>query len=398
MTNVHYKSVTGSVEDNYVELVERKGLGHPDSVIDGIMDEISRNLCKEYLNEFGVIMHHNVDKGLIVGGEARVDFGEGVIEKPIEIYMAGRAVYSVEKKVINVDGIAMDTAREYLQRNFRNLDVDEEVVLLPRIRKGSVDLVDLFKRKGKVPLANDTSFGTGFAPYSTLESIVLETEQYLNSEAYKKTRLFLGEDIKVMGLREGDKIKITIAAAFVSRYISDLKDYAEKKSIVYEDVHKFISKMYDGEFEIFINTADDYKNGSVYITKTGLSMENGDDGEVGRGNRANGLITPYRRMSIEAVAGKNPVNHVGKIYNVLANEICKDIVTQFDFVDHTTFTILSQIGQPINEPRSAELEVVLSKGYVLEDVRPKLQYLVNGWLENITEITERILYGKTRIF
>ncbi|MFN3661034.1 MAG: methionine adenosyltransferase, partial [Brevinematales bacterium] len=350
-------SASGSVDDNYIELAERKGLGHPDSVIDGIMENISVNLCRRYLDEFGTIMHHNVDKGLIVGGEAKVDFGKGVIEKPIEIYMAGRAVYSIENRVINVDGIALDTAREYLQKNFKNLNVDEDVVLLPRIRKGSVDLVDLFKRRGEVPLANDTSFGTGFAPYSTLESIVLETEQYLNSDVYKRNRQFLGEDIKVMGLREGNKIKITIAAAFVSRYITDLKDYAEKKSVVYDDIHKFISKMYDDEFEVFINTADDYQNGSVYITKTGLSMENGDDGEVGRGNRASGLITPYRRMSMEAAAGKNPVNHVGKIYNVLANEICKDVVTQFDFVDSASFTILSQIGQPINEPRSAELEV-----------------------------------------
>ncbi|MGB9635338.1 MAG: methionine adenosyltransferase [Candidatus Micrarchaeia archaeon] len=398
MANVHYKAVDGSVENDYVELVERKGLGHPDSVIDGIMEEISKNLCKKYLEEFGVIMHHNVDKGLVVGGEAKVEFGGGVVERPIEIYMAGRAVYEVEKQVINVEGIAMDTARNYLQKNFRNLNVDEEVVLLPRIRRGSVDLVDLFKRKGEIPLANDTSFGTGFAPYSTLESIVLETEQYLNSEQYKRNRSYVGEDIKVMGLREGNKIKITVAMALVSKHVNDLKDYAEKKGIVQDDIAKFISKMYDGEVEIFINTADDYKTGSVYITKTGLSMENGDDGEVGRGNRASGLITPYRKTSIEAVAGKNPVNHVGKIYNVLSCEICKDIVAQFDSIDSASFTILSQIGRPINEPKSAELEVVMSKGYSLDDVRPKLQYLVEGWLENITEITERILYGKARIF
>ncbi len=397
MANVHYR-IGKSVQDNYIELVERKGIGHPDSLIDGIMEEISRELSKKYLDEFGVIMHHNVDKGLIVGGEAKVEFGGGVVEKPTEIYLAGRAVHEVEGKAMNVEGIAMESARKYLMENCRHLDVDRHVVLFPRIRKGSADLVSIFKNKGEVPLANDTSFGTGFAPYTPLESVVLETERYLNSKRYKDEHPYVGEDIKVMGLREGTKLKVAVAAAFVSKHVESLKDYIEKKEGVFEDIKKFISRMYDDEFELFINTGDDYKSGSVYITKTGLSMEMGDDGEVGRGNRANGLITPYRKMSLEAAAGKNPVSHVGKIYNVLANELTRDIVEQFDFVDSATFTIVSQIGVPINKPMNADLEVVLSKGYNLEDVRPKLNYVVEGWMENITEITERIVYGKTTVF
>lgn len=397
MANVHYR-LGNNINDSYFELVERKGLGHPDSLIDGIMDEISRELCKKYMDEFGTILHHNVDKGLIVGGEARVHFGGGEIRKPAEIFLAGRAAYGLGGRDINVEGIAMETAREYLQKNCRHLDVDEEVVLVPKIREGSADLLGIFAAKGKVPLANDTSFGTGFAPFSQLESVVLETEEYLNSARYKDAHRFLGEDIKVMGLREGSKIKVTIAAAFVSRHISDMKEYIEKKEALYEDVRRFISKMYNDNFEVFINTGDNYQNNSVYITKTGLSMEAGDDGEVGRGNRCNGLITPYRKMSFEAVAGKNPVNHVGKIYNVLANEITKDVVSQFDFIDAATFTIVSQIGRPINEPKGADLEVVLAKGYQLDEVKPKLAYAVEAWMENITEITERIIYKRARVF
>ncbi|MEM3364500.1 MAG: methionine adenosyltransferase [Candidatus Micrarchaeia archaeon] len=397
MANIHYR-LGRSINENYLEIAERKGLGHPDTIIDGIMEEISRELCKEYIKEFGVILHHNVDKGLIVGGEARAAFGGGEIKKPAEIYLAGRAVYEAAGKEINVEGIAMETARKYLEDNFRHLDVDKDVVLIPKIREGSADLISVFESKAKVPLANDTSFGCGFAPYSVLEGIVLEVEKHLNSKQYKETHPFLGEDIKVMGFREGERIKITVAAAFVAAHVSDMRDYIEKKEDVMEDIMKFASKIYDGDLEVFLNTADDYTNNSVYITKTGLSMEAGDDGEVGRGNRSSGLITPYRRMSLEAAAGKNPVNHVGKIYNVLANEITKDIVSQFDFVDAATFTIVSQIGRPINMPKGADLEVVLSKGYSLEDVKPKIAYVVDGWMENITEITTRIIYGRARVF
>ncbi|MCX8200119.1 MAG: methionine adenosyltransferase [Candidatus Micrarchaeota archaeon] len=398
MANVHYR-LGHNVDYNYLEIAERKGLGHPDTVIDGIMEEISRELCRKYIEEFGTVMHHNVDKGLIVGGEAHVGFGGGEIKKPAEIYLAGRAVYEAAGRQVNVEGIAMETARKYLEENFRHLDVDKDVVLIPKIREGSADLISVFQsRGGEVPLANDTSFGSGFAPYSKLESVVLEVERHLNSPAYKETHNFLGEDIKVMGLREGDRLKVTVAAAFVSAHVPDMKDYIDKKEGVAEDIRKLVSKSYEGDFEVFLNTADDYKRGSVYITKTGLSMEAGDDGEVGRGNRCSGLITPYRRMSLEAAAGKNPVNHVGKIYNVLANEIARDIVAQFDFVEAATFTIVSQIGRPINLPKGADLEVVLSRGYSLEDAKPKLAYVVDGWLENITEITNRIIYGKARVF
>ena len=72
-----------------------------------------------------------------------------------------------------------------------------------------------------------------------------------------------------------------------------------------------------------VNALDDPKasdESGIYLTVTGLSAEQGDDGEVGRGNRVNGLITPSRAMSLEAAAGKNAVAHVGKLYNLWRTE------------------------------------------------------------------------------
>ncbi len=63
-----------------------------------------------------------------------------------------------------------------------------------------------------------------------------------------------------------------------------------------------------GKWPVHVNTADDIKKKSVFLTVTGTSAEMGDDGSVGRGNRCNGLITPNRPMSMEATSGKNPID------------------------------------------------------------------------------------------
>ena len=67
-----------------------------------------------------------------------------------------------------------------------------------------------------------------------------------------------------------------------------------------------------------INTRDDAARQELYLTAIGSSIESGDEGVVGRGNRANGLISMLRPMSVEGVSGKNPVYHVGKLYNLAA--------------------------------------------------------------------------------
>src|SRR5687767_10595383 len=77
--------------DQPVEVVERKGIGHPDTICDGIAERISVELCRYYLDHCGAILHHNVDKMLLCGGAARPAFGGGVIVEPIELYLGGRA-------------------------------------------------------------------------------------------------------------------------------------------------------------------------------------------------------------------------------------------------------------------------------------------------------------------
>ena len=346
------------------EIVERKGVGHPDTICDSIAEELSVELSKLYIEEFGAIMHHNVDKALLVGGVANPEFGGGEVISPIELYLVGRALNEKDGKPLPVEEIAIEVARRWIKENVRNLDPDRHVIVQPRIKPGSKDLVDLFLRfqqKGEVPLANDTSFGVGFAPLDDLERVVFETEQFLNSPQLKEEHPEVGEDIKVMGVRIKDRIRITIACAFVSKYVSSLQDYLSKKESVLSKVRDLASSITDKEVEVFMNTADDPEGGSVYITVTGTSAEQGDDGQVGRGNRVNGLITPYRPMSLEAAAGKNPVSHIGKIYNTVANLIAERVVKEIEEVEEAYCYIVSQIGKPINEPQVCDVKVRTSR-------------------------------------
>jgi S-adenosylmethionine synthetase len=386
------------VEEQKVELVERKGLGHPDSLADGIADSISRALCKEYEKSFGVAMHHNTDQVEVVGGKANPVFGGGRVIVPIYILLSGRATTIVNEEIVPIHKIAIHATKEYLRTTIRNLNVEEDVVIDSKIGQGSTDLMDVFKRAKEVPLANDTSFGVGFAPLSDVEKLCLDTEKTMNSDKFKKRFPESGEDIKVMGLREDDKITLTIANAMVSKYIPDLDHYRGVKEEMTSTIKDLASKVTDLDVEVAINTADDYNRGSVYLTVTGTSAEMGDDGSVGRGNRVNGLITPNRYMSLEAAAGKNPVNHVGKMYNLVSNIIANDIVSAVEGVKEVYVRILSQIGSPIDQPKMASVQLILEDRSKFESIKPKVESIVDYQLAEIAKVTELIVKGELRTF
>lgn len=387
------------VEKQRVELVERKGKGHPDCIADGIAESVSRELCREYIKRYGTILHHNTDQAEVVGGMANPTFGGGEVIKPIYILISGRATTFVGDEVVGVSRIAVRAAKKYIKQNFRFLDPEEHVIIDCRIGHGSADLIDVFRRGRDYPLANDTSFGVGFAPLTETERLVLETERYLNSERFKKELPETGEDIKVMGLRIEDKVKLTIACAMISSLIPDLSHYISVKEEVKRRVEDLAARITEREVEVYVNTADDYEKACVYLTVTGTSAEMGDDGSVGRGNRVNGLITPNRPMSLEAAAGKNPVNHVGKLYNLLANMIANRIAEEIDGCSEVYVRLLSQIGKPINEPLVASVQIVPEEGCSIAGRRSDIEAIVEDYLDNkLRELKSLILEDKLSVF
>lgn len=378
------------LERQNVELVERKGIGHPDSICDGLAEAISRSLSREYLDRFGCIMHHNTDQVELVGGEANPVFGGGEVIKPMYILLSGRATAYVGDEKAPVGSIALEAARKYLKKNIRNLDVNYDVILDQRLGQGSSDLRNVFGRTG-IPKSNDTSFGVGYAPLSLTEQLVLGAEKLINSGKIKGA----GTDVKVMGVRNKNKITLTIACAMVSGDLKNMSQYIKAKEKIKREVEKFASKKTDLPVKVEVNTGDNIKAGSVFLTVTGTSAEQGDDGSVGRGNRANGLITPYRPISLEATSGKNPVNHVGKIYNLLSNLMASDIARKTG-VEQAYVRLMSQIGKPIDKPLVASIQVYGCDGKKINT--NKIRGIADYWLENVTDVTELCVKGKVTTF
>jgi S-adenosylmethionine synthetase len=236
------------------------------------------------------------------------------------------------------------------------MDVNSDVIVDYKIRAGSTDLVGNFDYELEVPRANDTSFGVGYAPLSPTEELTLKSEYLLNNSKTKKKWPQIGEDIKVMGTRVGDEVHLQIASAIISSETKDANEYANVMEGTRDMLLDLASKVTDLEVAVDVNGADAPDEGLYYLTVTGTSAEHGDDGQVGRGNRANGLITPYRPMTLEAAAGKNPVSHVGKTYNVAAREIVDRVIKEHPDVEQVYCYLVSQIGAPITEPRAVNIE------------------------------------------
>ena len=388
-----------------IELVERKGIGHPDSVADALAEEVSKALCKMYKKEFGTVLHHNTDETQIAAGQANPKFGGGNIVDPSYILLVGRATTNItdpkskEMRSLPCKPVALAAARNYLRKTFPNLDVDSEVVLDARLGQGSDDLRGVYK-SSKV-LANDTSFGVGYAPYSITDRLVLTTEEYINGKM-KDILPETGQDVKVMASRVGNDITMTVACAMVDKYIDDLDHYKSAIEQMYDKVNEHALDVIGDEkinFKLDINTGDDYDRGVLYLTCTGLSQEMGDDGSVGRGNRCNGLITPYRPMSMEATSGKNPITHIGKIYNVMSKLIAEDVAQKVSPEVEVRVRILSQIGKPVSEPLNCNVQLVsATEDKKLAQWKQEAESIAYDWLDNVDKVTDLIINGKVRTF
>jgi S-adenosylmethionine synthetase len=396
--NIHVEPAAAqAVEDQHIEIVERKGIGHPDSICDGVAEEVARALAQTYLDRFGKLLHFNTDETQLVAGTAAPAFGGGEMLEPIYLLIVGRATKAYKGERIPAETVALRAAREYLDETFPDLDVGSDVIVDVKLGEGSGDLQEVFGDEAKVPNANDTSYGVGHAPLTETEEIVYNTERELNT-TYASDNPEIGQDIKVMGKREGDQIDVTVAVAMIDKYIDDMAAYKDAVSAVREYVEELASEYTDREVTAHVNTADNYEEGSIYLTTTGTSAEQGDDGSVGRGNRANGLITPNRPMSMEATSGKNPVNHIGKIYNLLSTEIAESVAADVDGIRQLQMRLLSQIGRPIDHPHVADAQVITEEGVDIEDIRPDIEATIDDELANVTGITRRVIEDELSTF
>jgi S-adenosylmethionine synthetase len=261
----------------------------------------------------------------------------------------------------------------------------------------SSELGDIFSRQGEVKGANDTSALIGYYPLSPTEQVVLSLERHLNSPQFKKGHPYTGEDIKVMGLRKRGHLDVTVAMPLIAGLVRSEDEYFQKKAILKKKIEKFLgaSGLFAG-VSAGLNVLDERGRGigGVYLSLLGTSAENADSGQVGRGNRVNGLISVNRPMGTEAAAGKNPVSHVGKIYNVLSHKTAEKIYKNVEGVREVYVLLLSKIGAPVDRPHMASVKIRLEEGVKLRDVSKRVEMIVEKELADIAVFCQRLARGE----
>lgn len=381
-----------------VEMVERKGLGHPDAICDAVAEAFSHQLCRTYLEHAGRVLHHNVDKVMLAAGSSEAAFGGGRVVAPMQMILAGRAALPAAVEASAIDQMAEEVVRGWLGAHLPALDATRHVNVSCLVRPGSSELVDLFEaRPSTGACANDSSCGVGFAPLTELERVVLAIESHLNSPQTRADDPALGEDVKVMAFRRGDAIRVVVACAMIDGALRGIGDYRAACDRAGQIALEAARKVTSLPIEAGVNVGDDIAAGQIYLTVTGTSAEAGDDGQTGRGNRVNGLITPYRPMTMESVAGKNPITHVGKLYSIAAGIIAQRVVDALPELKGAECRLVSAIGSPIDEPQILETRLFGPDAKACAEMETVVDSVVRRELREIPGYAERLLSGELAI-
>jgi S-adenosylmethionine synthetase len=399
MDTIHVQQMHDpSVGETAVEIVERKGLGHPDTICDAVMESISQALSRAYIERFGTILHYNCDKGLLVAGQVERRLGGGRVVEPMRLIIGDRATTAAGEKRLDVREIAIETARTWFRDHLRQVDPDRHLRFQAELKPGSEELTRLFQAGGDVLAANDTSAAVGYAPLSETERLVLETEHYLNSPAFKARFPDTGEDVKVMGVRTRMHLALTVAMPLLDCYVMSETEYFRRKEAVQEallaHLRGHLWQLQD--VTLHLNTLDREGVGlaGMYLSVLGTSAEDADSGEVGRGNQVNGLIALNRPRGSEAAAGKNPVSHVGKIYSVLTQQLANKLHTQIPALQEVVVWLCSRIGVPIDQPQMISMQVHLQPGITLADVITPIDQTVQNELARMTVFCHELAEGR----
>jgi S-adenosylmethionine synthetase len=394
--DVVVERLTGSAAaDAPLEVVERKGPGHPDTLCDRAAEEVCRALCGIYEARFGAILHHNVDKCALVGGRAAPRFGGGAVIEPIRLLVIGRAVDRRGAEVLALADVVRDATRAWVPRVVRHLDAEHDLIVECLLHPGAAELQRLVA-PGAMALCNDTSVGVGRFPPTPCEAATLAVTSALVAPGFHARVPAAGEDVKVMAVRRGGRLSLTVSCAMVGRWLPDAPAYRDAREAVRVEAEAAARAAAPGlDVEALANAADDDSAGSLFLTVTGTSAEQGDDGLTGRGNRVGGLITPLREMSLEAAAGKNPVSHVGKIYNVAAREAARTLAAA-PGVREAVVAIVSRIGRPLHEPAAILVRARTELGDAA--LRALAEECLERVLVRLPELAREILDGRHQLF
>jgi S-adenosylmethionine synthetase len=323
-------------------------------------------------------------------------FGGGRVVRPMELIIGDRATVSAGGQDIPVGDIAVTAAKGWVRQNLRFVNPERHIRYRVALAPGSDELTDIFARPGAVRVANDTSAGVGYYPLSPTEKAVLGMDRYLNGREFKERFPQTGEDVKLMGARRGRDLDLTVAMPLLARFVTSEQDYFDCKSAILAEMQDFAGGL--GGFRrvaLQWNTLDVPGRGvsGVYLSLLGTSAEDADSGQVGRGNRVNGLISMNRPMGTEAAAGKNPVSHVGKIYNVLAHQLAREIYQGLEGIKEVYVLLLSRIGAPVDQPQMATAQLLLEKGRRINEISAKVEAIFEREFADINRFCTALARG-----
>jgi S-adenosylmethionine synthetase len=391
-----------------VLFIERKGIGHPDTLADHLAELLSQRFSQFTLETYGAVLHHNFDKSGILGGKSSVSFGFGEVIAPIRVLINGRASTIFGSAEVPYERILVEATFDLFASRFGDLIPKDmlsvELNISNTSSPGHSNLNDAkgsartywFTPRGLHDLpeltslfSNDTSLGCGYYPLHFLEQFVIDLETELTSGWFAQEHAWLGTDIKIMATQVGDELDVTMCIPQIATYVASIEQYRHNMQTVRHFVHDFAETAGRGDITFSMNTRDDYEKEELYLTATGSAIESGDEGLVGRGNRVNRIISSTRPMSMEGASGKNPVYHIGKLYYVAASQIARAVHEMFGVYNEVY--LVSQSGRALTNPWKAVVKV--DRTSIGQGAVHQIEQLVTSRLLNISELTQQLIHG-----
>lgn len=341
-----------------VEVVERKGLGHPDTIADALAERMSVAYARHTRERYGAALHHNLDKLYVQGGHARTGLGDFEMTAPTRVVIGGRASSSFGGTPIDYRDLLEQVARDYFATVLPHFDADRwlsfEHATTDRSRYPTWfaprDLGDLPELRE--PVGSDTVAVTAWWPNTPTEQLVLALERHLNQEGQGPLHPHVGQDIKVMAVRRAQRIDVVVNAAIHPDTARTAALYDDALAALADELAEVAAKTIPDHLEtaLRINTqsSNPHQAKRHYLLGSGSCLEFGEEGFVGRGNGASGLIPVHRPKSVEAVFGKNPTYHSGKVYTLYAEQIARLVHEQCRVA--ASVTIVSGNSDPLREP------------------------------------------------
>lgn len=385
-------------------IVERKGWGHPDTLADHLAERLSRAYSRYTMREFGAVLHHNFDKLGLLGGASDVRYGSGRMIDPVRVLVNGRAARSCSGVEIPVEDLITDEVSAFFRERLPELDghVAIELNVTANSSPGAVitgagradrerwfaprSVEDLRERRQL--FANDTSLGTGWAPPNQVETFVRTlVDHFSGLDGFGAAMAWCGSDVKAMAHGISAELDVVLAVPQKCTHVSSRREYLANKNEVLAECERLAERDLPGVSGRFrLNARDIPERDELYLTYTGSSIESGDEGVVGRGNRVSGLITPLRPMNVEGANGKNPVYHVGKLYNVAADRIAARLHETTGA--YAEVHLISATGQRLDRPWRIVVRLAEDGDTLPEE---KLTALLLETLDNFPALTKEIL-------